>query len=105
MGGAAAATRLAGSSANAHGNLASIIRSYVAAPTPTAIACRVPVARAARAARVRTWIDTNWYAGIIGSATIESDPAAARIMHGAAARETYKTGARCYVALLFAGCW
>jgi len=36
----------------------------------------------------------------------ESDPAAARDhADGAAARETYKTGARCYVALLFAGCW
>ena len=35
-----------------------------------------------------------------------SNPAAARDhADGAAARETYKTGARCYVALLFAGCW
>ena len=36
----------------------------------------------------------------------ESDPAAARDhADGAAARETYKTGARWDVALLFAGCW
>ena len=42
-------------------------------------------------------------------ARYESNPPARdeimQMQDGAAARETYKTGARCYVALLFAGCW
>ena len=42
----------------------------------------------------------------VAMARYESDPAAARDhADGAAARETYKTGARWDVALLFAGCW
>eukprot|EP01043_Picozoa_sp_COSAG02_P040386 COSAG02_NODE_3266_length_7057_cov_12.370078_4_plen_128_part_00 len=43
-----------------------------------------------------------------GTSTNESNPKPgrrARACARAAARETYKTGARCYVALLFAGCW